>query len=155
MFFFENLTGYKLNIRTISSNHCVKYETRSGKYILPHHIGTGVNFITEILIVCFATPNGGMVIMENPKKYLYPELQVDLIDFIAKIAKTGNIQFVIESHSDHLFNGIRRLIGKRKLELSKTAVFYFLQDLSGLSHAELIEFSPQGGVNFYIPGMFE
>lgn len=46
-FQLKNLTGYKLNIRTIGSNHCVKYETRSGKYILPHHVGTGVNFITS------------------------------------------------------------------------------------------------------------
>lgn len=83
-----------------------------------------------------------------------PKAQADLIDFMAKIAKAG-VQIIIESHSDHLFNGIRRLISQEKLALSDVAVYNFRQDGNGLTHAEPVEFTPQGGIQSYIPGMFE
>lgn len=150
----EKLTGYKLIVETIGSNHYVKYENRRGKQILPYHVGTGVSFMAEVLIVCFATPKGGLVITENPEIHLHPEAQAELIDFMAQIAKTGT-QIIIESHSDHLFNGIRRLIRKGGLELSDTAVYNFRQTEDALSYAEQVEFTPQGGISSYISGMFE
>ena len=150
----DRLTGYRLVVETVGSNHYVKYETRSGKQLLPYHVGTGVSFMTEVIIACFATPKGGMVITENPEIHLHPKAQADLIDFMAKIAKAG-VQIIIESHSDHLFNGIRRLISQEKLALSDVAVYNFRQDGNGLTHAEPVEFTPQGGIQSYIPGMFE
>ena len=110
--------------------------------------------MTEVIIACFATPKGGMVITENPEIHLHPKAQAELIDFMAKIAKAG-VQIIIESHSDHLFNGIRRLISQEKLALSDVAVYNFRQDGNGLTHAEPVEFTPQGGIQSYIPGMFE
>lgn len=150
----DRLTGYRLVVETVGSNHYVKYETRSGKQLLPYHVGTGVSFMTEVIIACFATPKGGMVITENPEIHLHPKAQAELIDFMAKIAKAG-VQIIIESHSDHLFNGIRRLISQEKLALSDVAVYNFRQDGNGLTHAEPVEFTPQGGIQSYIPGMFE
>lgn len=150
----DKLTGYRLVVETTGNNHYVKYETRSGKQLFPYHVGTGVSFITEVIIACFATPKGGVVIVENPEIHLHPKAQADLIDFMAQIAKAG-VQIIIESHSDHLFNGIRRLISQNELALSDVAVYNFRQDENCLTHAERVEFSPQGGILSYIPGMFE
>lgn len=150
----ERLTGYRLLVETIGSNHYVKFETRSGKQLFPHHIGTGVSFIAEVIIACFATPRGGIIITENPEIHLHPKAQADLIDFMAQIAKSG-IQIIIESHSDHLFNGIRRLISQEKLSLPDVAVYNFSQDVNGLTNAEKVEFTLNGGIKKYIPGMFE
>ncbi len=150
----EKLTGYRLVVETVGNNHYVKYETRSGKQLFPYHVGTGVSFIAEVIIACFATPKGGVVITENPEIHLHPRAQADLIDLMAKVAGSG-VQIVIESHSDHLFNGIRRLISQEKLALSDVAVYNFRQDGDGLTHAERVGFTPQGGIQSYIPGMFE
>lgn len=150
----ERLTGYRLLVETVGNNHYVKYETGNGKQLFPYHVGTGVSFMAEVIIACFAAPKGGMVIMENPEIHLHPKAQADLIDFMAKIAEAG-VQIIIESHSDHLFNGIRRLISQEKLALSDVAVYNFRQDGNGLTHAEHVEFTPQGGIQSYIPGMFE
>ena len=150
----DKLTGYRLVVETVGNNHYVKYETRSGKQLFPYHVGTGVSFITEVIIACFATPRGGMVITENPEIHLHPKAQADLIDFMTKVAKAG-VQIIIESHSDHLFNGIRRLISQEKLALSDVSVYNFRQDGNGLTRAERVEFTPQGGIRSYIPGMFE
>lgn len=150
----ERLTGYRLLVETIGSNHYVKFETRSGKQLFPHHIGTGVSFIAEVIIACFATPREGIIITENPEIHLHPKAQADLIDFMAQIAKAG-IQIIIESHSDHLFNGIRRLISQEILSLSDVAVYNFRQDENGLTNAENVEFTSNGGIKKYIPGMFE
>lgn len=150
----EKLTGYKLIVETIGNNHYVRFETRSGKQLLPYHIGTGVAYIAEVIISCFATPKDGVIIMENPEIHLHPKAQADLIDFMAEIAKAG-IQIIIESHSDHLFNGIRRLISQDILSLSEVSVYNFRQDENGLTKAENVEFTSNGGIKKYIPGMFD
>lgn len=150
----EKLTGYRLLVETVGNNHYVNYETRSGKKIVPANVGTGVSFITEVIIACFATPKGGLVIIENPEIHLHPEAQARIIDFIAQIAKAG-VQIIIESHSDHLFNGIRRLISNGKLSLPDVAVYNFRIDESGLTKTDSVEFTGQGGIKSYIPGMFE
>lgn len=150
----EKLTGYRLVVETSGNNHYVKYETHSGKQLYPYNVGTGVSFVTEVIIACFATPKDGMVIIENPEIHLHPKAQADLIDFMAQIAKSG-VQIIIESHSDHIFNGIRRLISQNRLDLSKAGVYNFRQDENGLTRAESVEFTPQGGIKSYIPGMFD
>ena len=48
-------------------------KTRSGKQLFPYHVGTGVSFITEVIIACFATPRGGMVITEIRKSICTPK----------------------------------------------------------------------------------
>jgi len=150
----DKLTGYRLVVETVGNNHYVKYETRSGKQLFPYHVGTGVSFITEVIIACFATPRGGMVITENPEIHLHPKAQADLIDFMAKVAKAG-VQIIIESHSDHLFNGIRRLISQEKLALSDVSVYKFQAGRERTDTCRTCGIYPQGGIRSYIPGMFE
>lgn len=150
----EKLTGYRLLVDTVGSNHYVKYQTLNGKELHPYHVGTGVSFITLVVIVCFIASKGGMIIIENPEIHLHPEAQASLIDLMAKIAKAG-VQIIIESHSDHFFNGIRRLISRGELDLFDAAVYNFRKDEMGLSVADKVEFTPQGGIRAYIPGMFD
>jgi hypothetical protein len=47
------------------------------------------------------------------------------------------------------------LISKGKLPLSDVTVYNFRKDDSGVTLAENVEFTNQGGLLKYIPGMFE
>ncbi len=150
----NKLTGYRLAVDLEGTQYRVKFETIGGKQIFPYHVGTGISFITEVIIVCLALPENSIIIIENPEIHLHPSAQADLINFLAMIAKAGR-QVIIESHSDHLFNGIRRLLHKNEILLEDVRVYHFSRGEEGLTQGEQVALSQQGGIQNYIPGMFE
>ena len=153
-YWLEKLTGYKLSVETDGSEYKVRYLTNSGKLLHPYNVGTGVSFITEVLIVCLASQVGGIVVIENPEIHLHPSAQADMLDFLVQMSKAG-VQILIESHSDHLFNGIRRNVHKGNLALDEVSVYNFEKDAKGITSAFKIELNTRGGLVNYTPGMFD
>lgn len=153
-YWLNKLTGYELVVEMDGSSYRVKFVTPSGKQLLPYHVGTGISFIAEIIIVSLSAPTNGLIIIENPEIHLHPSAQADMIDFLAEIAKTGR-QIIIESHSDHFFNGIRRLLHCGGLPLADVSVYHFTREKDGLTTAIPVPLSQYGGIKDYIPGMFE
>lgn len=47
-----------------------------------------------------------LVILENPEAHLHPRGQTEMGKLIASVAHSG-CQVIVETHSDHLFDGIR------------------------------------------------
>lgn len=50
------------------------------------------------------------MVIEQPELHLHPGLQAKLIDIIAKVAKNGNVNFIIETHSETMINRMGRII---------------------------------------------
>jgi len=153
-YWLEKLTGYKLFVEADGSGYKVRYITDNGKAISPYNVGTGVSFITEVLIVCLASSIGGLVIIENPEIHLHPSAQADLLDFLTLVAKAG-VQIIIESHSDHFFNGIRRNIHNGLLSQDDVSVYNFVKNANGITDACGIKLNSRGGLVNYTPGMFD
>lgn len=155
-YWLKKMTGYKLATDLKGSEYSVRFVTENGKVLNPRNVGTGVSFIAEVLIVCLAAKPEQIVVVENPEIHLHPSAQADLIDFLAVIANAG-IQVFVESHSDHFFNGVRRLLHNRKLLLDDVKVYSFCKKhtTDSVSHIEVVQLSQEGGVRNYIPDMFE
>lgn len=153
-YWLEKLTGYKLFVETDGSEYKVRYVTDNGKAIYPYNVGTGVSFIAEVLIVCLASSIGGLVIIENPEIHLHPSAQADMLDFLTLVAKAG-VQIIIESHSDHFFNGIRRNIHMGFLSHDDVSIYNFVKNANGITDAHAIELNSRGGLVNYTPGMFD
>ena len=119
------------------------------------HVGTGISFIAELLIVCLAAKKDDLIIIENPEIHLHPSAQAAIMDFLAMIAVNGDSQIMVESHSDHLFNGIRRLLHDKKLKIEDVSVYNFKRDGRGITAAQEVKLSQTGGIKEYIPGMFD
>lgn len=153
-FWLNKLTGYKLVVEMDGSQYKVKFETKNGKQLYPYHVGTGISFITGVIIVSLAMPANSIIIIENPEIHLHPAAQADLTDFLAMIALSGR-QVLLESHSDHVFNGIRRLLHKHTLQVDDVSVYNFVRDQDGLSYGTFVTLSQEGGIVNYVPDMFE
>lgn len=151
----NKLTGYNIQVLLQGSEYQVRFEDPNKKMLSPIHVGTGISFIVELLIVCLSAKKGDVIIIENPEIHLHPSAQASIIDFLAMIAANSSAQLFIESHSDHLFNGIRRLLHEEKLKLNEVSVYYFTRDENGLSSAQEVQLSQYGGLKNYIPGMFD
>ena len=74
--------------------------------VRPTHIGFGLTYTLPVIAAALVINVDGLLIVENPEAHLHPFSQSRMGAFLAIIAATGR-QIFIETHSDHVINGIR------------------------------------------------
>ena len=84
------------------------------------HIGFGYTYTLPIIVAALALKPGGIMLIENPEAHLHPFSQSRIGVFLAMMAATGR-QILLETHSDHVINGIR--LALRYEFISPTQVF--------------------------------
>lgn len=84
------------------------------------HIGFGLSYTLPIIVAAISLARNGLLLVENPEAHLHPYSQSRIGAFLAMMAATGR-QIFVETHSDHVINGIRLSI-KRGL-ISENAVY--------------------------------
>ena len=67
---------------------------------------------------------GSMVLLEHPEHRLHPSLAAKLGGQIARAAARG-VQIIVETHNDHLFNGIRVAVHGGQIKPEAVGMFYF------------------------------
>ena len=77
-----------------------------GKGFRPENVGFGISYVLPVLVMILTARKGECLLIENPGAHLHPQGQAQLGRLIAKAAAYG-IQIIIETHSDHVVNGIR------------------------------------------------
>ena len=113
-YWLKEILNTELEIEAIEKTDLVKitYDVRGNKISnRPKNLGTGTSFIISILIMCLASQEGDVIIIENPELHLHPKAQSALTEFLIHIA-SHNRQLFIETHSDHVFNAIRVAIAQ-------------------------------------------
>ena len=95
-----------------------------------------------------------MVIIENPEIHLHPRAQAVVLDFFAMVSRTGR-QLLIETHSDHLFNGVRRLLAQRQLTPAEVSVYFFKMQEGLESVPVRINLTEKGRMTQYEKGLFD
>ena len=72
-----------------------------------------------------------MLIVENPEAHLHAKAQSNMGYFLARMAAAG-VRVIIETHSEHIVNGIRRMIVEGRTGMSADdRSIYFFQDKNG------------------------
>jgi len=72
----------------------------------PNNVGFGYSYILPLVLTGLIAKEGEIIIVENPEAHLHPRAQSKITEFFAKVASCG-IQVFIESHSEHILNGLR------------------------------------------------
>lgn len=88
------------------------------------NVGFGLTYTLPILVATLAAIPGTLLLIENPEAHLHPRGQAVLGDLLARTASCG-IQVVIESHSDHVLNGIRIAVHDGKVKPEQVQLHYF------------------------------
>ena len=95
-----------------------------------NNVGFGVSFTLPILVAGLLAKSGDLLIVENPELHLHPKAQSNMMYFFERIAECG-VQVVIETHSDHVVNGLRKTVVDDKCKLSpEEYLLYFFDDNS-------------------------
>lgn len=134
-FWLEKIMGYRVKAREIEKTEFIQvlYGNKNIAFEMrPKNIGTGVTYITEIIIAALACREGDLLIVENPEIHLHPSGQSELVEFLAFLAQSG-VQVIVETHSDHIYNGIRKSICQDRIDCEKVCIYSFMQDENGCS----------------------
>jgi predicted ATPase len=99
------------------------------------NVGFGLTYLLPVLVATLGARPGSLLLLENPEAHLHPRGQRRMGEFLAQAAASG-IQVLVETHSDHLLNGIRVAVhgGKVNPELVRLHFFERPQDDSGPAH---------------------
>lgn len=83
-------------------------------------VGTGVSQVLPVLVRCLLATPGQVVLLEQPELHLHPQAQLAIGDFLLEIVRSGR-QLIVETHSEHLLNRIRRRCAEDRTESSETS----------------------------------
>lgn len=121
-----------INVRTTSINQdevMLEYVFQQPTYVntnrfKPPNVGFGITYALPVVTALLSAKPGALLIIENPESHIHPRGQAELGKLIALVAH-NDVQIIIETHSDHLLNGIRVGIKEEKLSKDKVRLFYF------------------------------
>lgn len=121
-----------VNVRTtkISSDYILlEYVFKQPNYgntnrYKPENVGFGISFALHVVTALLTSRPGELIIIENPESHIHPRGQAELGKLIACVAK-NDVQVIIETHSDHILNGIRVAIKEGDVDKNKVIAFYF------------------------------
>jgi len=154
-----------VSIRTTSvSSDLVKleYEFEQPTYgktmaFKPENVGFGISYSLHAVVALLKAKTGDLLIIENPESHIHPRGQAELGKLIALVAQ-NDVQIIIETHSDHILNGIRVGV-KEKPDLKKnTILFYFKKIVTPIeqySKVTNIEIDKNGTLSEYPEGLLD
>ena len=88
------------------------------------HVGFGLTQVFPIIVAALSRTEGDLLLIENPEVHLHPAGQAMMGCFLAEVAAAG-VQVLIETHSDHILNGIRRAVKAGLLAPEDLAIHFF------------------------------
>lgn len=118
------------------------------------NIGFGISYSLSIIVALLSAKPGALILIENPEAHLHPKGQSKLAELICLAAQSG-IQVIVETHSDHIFNGIRKGVFSGKIENTNTSIYYFETDDSNTSKSTEIKISNKGKILNFKKGFFD
>lgn len=120
----------------------------------PIHVGFGITQVFPIIVAALSAARGDILLIENPEVHLHPAGQALMGGFLADVARAG-VQVILETHSDHVLNGVRRSVKAGRLTAEQTAIHFF----KPRSGEETQVFSPildgSGNIDHWPEGFFD
>jgi predicted ATPase len=123
----ELFPGAEANAQRISQTALVRLELRnheSDEWRRPANIGYGLSYAFPILVAGLIARPGQILIIDSPEAHLHPMGQSRIGVFLAMLAQSG-VQVIVETHSDHVLNGIRLSVSRRELPPGNLAIHFF------------------------------
>lgn len=123
----------------------------------PTNVGFGLSYTLPIIVALLVstTEKGSIVLIENPEAHLHPKGQTEMAKLIAKCVECGS-QVIVETHSDHLFDGIRIFTKHNPGFNEKVVTHWFELDEYNNTKVETIKLTPEGRFSEECPkGFFD
>lgn len=120
----------------------------------PIHVGFGLTQVLPIIVAAVSAQTDELLLIENPEVHLHPAGQALMGQFLAEVAASG-VQVVVETHSDHLLNGIRRTVRRGVLAPEDAVLHFFRPRARGQEQVVTPSLDVKGNIDFWPEGFFD
>jgi predicted ATPase len=144
----------EMDLMTFSVAYSLGHQVASSEY-RPTNVGFGITYALPIVVSVLAARPGSLVIIENPEAHLHPRGQVRMGELLCQASAAG-IQVLIETHSDHVLNGIRLAVQGRKAAPLDVALYHNKWEPGGTSPSlTLLTIDENGRLPEWPEGFFD
>jgi predicted ATPase len=120
----------------------------------PIHVGFGLTQVLPIVVAALSAGKGDLLLIENPEVHLHPAGQALMGEFLAEVARAG-IQVMVETHSDHILNGIRRAVKAQRLAPAQVTLHFFRPRIANETQAISPQLDKFGNIDVWPDGFFD
>ena len=124
----------------------------------PIHTGFGLTQVFPIVVAALSARREDLLLIENPEVHLHPAGQATMGRFLAEVAAAG-VQVILETHSDHVLNGVRRAVKNDVLVPGDAALHFFRprQDAErdGVEQVQSPHLDSEGNIDDWPDGFFD
>ncbi|WP_420714869.1 AAA family ATPase [Roseateles sp. SL47] len=105
----------------------------TGEWRRPSNVGYGLSYAFPVLVALLTAAPGQLVVVDSPEAHLHPKAQSAMGHMLAAFAAAG-VQIVVETHSDHLLNGIRLAVKEGVLAPPDRLTTHFFTGATAQGH---------------------
>ena len=120
----------------------------------PIHTGFGLTQILPIAVAALSANAGDLMLIENPEVHLHPAGQASIGVFLADVARAG-VQVIVETHSDHVLNGIRRAVKTERLRPEQVLIHFFSPRSDDGAQVHSPTLDAAGNIDIWPEGFFD
>lgn len=130
-------------------------------YFTAQNVGFGISYVLPVVVSLLKAKCGELLLLENPEAHLHPRGQRKMGELIARAAQ-GGVQIIVETHSDHILNGIRLCTKSGRINSDLVRLYYFtrqeIEEEKECKIVPLIEnpmLQADGRLSFWPDGFFD
>ena len=123
--------GVRLSVTATEVGSEKVYEMKVGygegddiRWFDPKNVGFGISYTLPVILTLLTSRQDDIVIIENPEAHLHPKGQAKMGELIARAVASG-VQVFVETHSDHVINGIRVAVAEKILKSEDVNIAFF------------------------------
>lgn len=136
--------------------HSTRYEIvvhKDGVAANLRDVGIGISQVLPVLTLAYFAPPGSTVLLEEPEIHLHPLAQSVLAELFVEVSRKRRVQFIVETHSEHLFRRLQTLVA-RKTATTKDCRLYFVERKGADAVLKQLELDEFGRVMQWPPNFF-
>lgn len=153
------MKGVKIRVETspntLTAQVLIENQFTISDPTLSTNLGFGISYILPIIATGLTAKKGCYFVVENPEAHLHPSAQSRIGRFLAMVASSG-VNVIIETHSDHLVNGIQIGVAEKKIN-HDTVIINFFNHNEGSAQPDVqpIKIKEKGELTDWPKGFFD
>jgi predicted ATPase len=149
--------GCRLNVQLVPQANAVTLGIRTSDdtdFHRPVHVGFGLTQVLPIVVAAISSRERDILLIENPEVHLHPAGQAMMGTFLSEVAASGT-QVIVETHSDHVLNGIRRAVKTSTLRPDQALLHFFRPRGGEFDQVVSPALDPAGNIDMWPEGFFD
>jgi len=118
-----------------------------------NQVGVGISQLLPMITLILTSNEHDLLMIENPEVHLHPKLQALFVE-MCLFAVENNRRLVVETHSEHIINGLRYRVKENPGYLDKISILFLEKSLGTIQYTD-VHISKDGKLDFWPENFFD